>query len=139
MKTCNYISLYQSQEGICWICGYKIDNLASISRDHIIPVSMGGKNNQENYMPAHAKCNSMRSSNSIIKAAKQMKQMREQLGEQKFFKLINGSKSNSAERISGKSFTKFRQWWRDTVRCIPFAWVEPDWRGRTIVEMYNSQ
>ena len=59
-------SLYRRDNGICWICGGKCDMTADgndnnyPSVDHIIPVSLGGKDEWDNVRLAHRICNSLR-------------------------------------------------------------------------------
>lgn len=40
--------------GICWICGEPGAN----TRDHVIPLHLGGTNHPSNIRPAHRACNS---------------------------------------------------------------------------------
>lgn len=59
-------SLYNRDNGICWICGGKCDINADgnsneyPSVDHIIPVSLGGTDEWSNVRLAHRICNSLR-------------------------------------------------------------------------------
>lgn len=59
-------SLYNRDNGICWICGGKCDINADgnsneyPSVDHILPVSLGGTDEWNNVRLAHRICNSLR-------------------------------------------------------------------------------
>lgn len=64
-------SLYNRDSGICWICGGmcninadgKSNDYPSI--DHIIPVSLGGKDEWDNVRLAHRICNSLRGNKPV--------------------------------------------------------------------------
>lgn len=64
-------SLYNRDNGICWICGEKCDINAHWnsneypSIDHITPVSLGGKDEWENVRLAHRICNSLRGNKTV--------------------------------------------------------------------------
>lgn len=64
-------SLYRRDNGICWICGGKCDITADgndnnyPSVDHIIPVSLGGKDEWDNVRLAHRICNSLRGNSPV--------------------------------------------------------------------------
>lgn len=57
--------------GKCGICRQRIDpakpqtHAMSLTLDHIIPVSKGGKHSRENLQPAHRSCNSKRSNSGV--------------------------------------------------------------------------
>ena len=70
-KTINVKRLYERDNGICWICGGRCDIGADSnaneypSIDHVVPVSMGGKDEWSNIKLAHRICNSRRGTKSI--------------------------------------------------------------------------
>lgn len=59
-------SLFERDGGICWICGQPCDINADIndnaypSVDHLLPISLGGKDEWSNVKLAHRICNSLR-------------------------------------------------------------------------------
>jgi 5-methylcytosine-specific restriction endonuclease McrA len=59
MKTRFFIS----QQGKCWLCGLQMRDTGKKTHplfatwDHVLPVSKGGSNKQENLMLAHRECN----------------------------------------------------------------------------------
>jgi 5-methylcytosine-specific restriction endonuclease McrA len=58
-KIAMILSLVETGDLICKICGQHIDNNKKASCDHIIPVSKGGSIwDVKNYQLAHRKCNS---------------------------------------------------------------------------------
>lgn len=56
--------IYQKTNGFCWLCESPLRR-GDFTFDHVLPKSLGGKNNLENLMPAHKKCNGERG-NKII-------------------------------------------------------------------------
>ena len=42
--------------GRCWVCG----QMGADTRDHVVPLAMGGSNEPSNVRPAHRACNSGR-------------------------------------------------------------------------------
>jgi 5-methylcytosine-specific restriction endonuclease McrA len=57
--------VYQKTGGLCWLCKNPLSK-KNFTFDHILPKSLGGKNNLENLMPAHKKCNGRRGSQLIV-------------------------------------------------------------------------
>jgi 5-methylcytosine-specific restriction endonuclease McrA len=43
-------------DGICHICGAKIQVGQNFDIDHVLPLALGGTNDAANLRPAHAKC-----------------------------------------------------------------------------------
>jgi hypothetical protein len=57
--------IYHRDQGICWYCGMVVPRGTHLkklraTRDHIMPISEGGKTTLENLRLAHAYCNSTR-------------------------------------------------------------------------------
>jgi CRISPR/Cas system Type II protein with McrA/HNH and RuvC-like nuclease domain len=52
--------LYHSQDGLCPLCGLKLE-YDSIQVDHIVPYSCGGGNESTNLQLTHAECNNKKS------------------------------------------------------------------------------
>lgn len=65
-KTISLEKLFDRDGGICWLCGKACDieadpnsnNYPSI--DHVVPISLGGKDEWQNIKLAHRICNSLR-------------------------------------------------------------------------------
>jgi len=52
--------LWESQKGVCFICGKEIDlklQRNAIDIDHIIPIKIGGRDDEQNFALAHSHCN----------------------------------------------------------------------------------
>ena len=57
-RTAMLISLIETGDVTCKICGKRINELKEVSCDHIIPISKGGKKwDIKNFQLAHKKCN----------------------------------------------------------------------------------
>ena len=52
------LSLLQSQNWICGICGMQIESAWDANVDHIVPRSKGGSGSRTNLQAAHIICNS---------------------------------------------------------------------------------
>jgi hypothetical protein len=53
----------------CMLCGHRFETLACISKEHLIPRSMGGTNGKQNIAPTHWMCNRFRGTLSLVVAA----------------------------------------------------------------------
>ena len=49
--------LFQEQNGICALCGGVFSQLRAAQIEHLLPVSQGGSNEDDNLVVAHSKCN----------------------------------------------------------------------------------
>ncbi len=56
--------IYDSENGICYLCGKKV-LFNEMTIDHVIPKSKGGSNSLENLKPTHKKCNLLKGNNLI--------------------------------------------------------------------------
>lgn len=57
-------AIYLRDQAVCHLCGEIVKPRAA-SRDHVVPVSKGGKTTWENIKLAHRSCNSNRGSRVI--------------------------------------------------------------------------
>lgn len=61
------LSIHERDGWICWLCGgttsttYAADDPASPTIDHLMPVALGGTNDDDNLATAHSECNTRRS------------------------------------------------------------------------------
>lgn len=55
---------------LCYLCGTPFNNVASITREHLVAKHHDGSNNLDNIAPAHFNCNSLKSCNSILATVK---------------------------------------------------------------------
>ena len=64
------LALFEAHDGICHICGAKIHAGETWEREHIIPLAMGGADDESNIAPAHVKCHRAKTSNDAAQIAK---------------------------------------------------------------------
>lgn len=50
------LQMFIRHNGICCICGHKIDGVHEMWDEHINPLWLNGDNSAENRAPAHARC-----------------------------------------------------------------------------------
>lgn len=50
------LELFIRHNGICCVCGHKIDGVREMWDEHVNPLWLNGDNTAENRAPAHAKC-----------------------------------------------------------------------------------
>ena len=58
------LHLLRAQKGLCGICGNPITDMKDASVDHIVPLSLGGKQIPSNMQAAHIKCNFAKGANT---------------------------------------------------------------------------
>ena len=57
ISTRERVRLFQIHEGICHICGQKIDGIRERwDVEHVLPLELGGEETDENRKPAHYSC-----------------------------------------------------------------------------------
>lgn len=74
-----YVDLVARWDHMCIICGRSFQNIACVSREHIIPKSFGGKGS-ENIAPSHWSCNSFRGTMSLLDAQRAVERQLRRLG-----------------------------------------------------------
>ena len=79
----SYRGLLSRWEHKCVLCGEEFDNLDSLTREHLIPKSLGGEA-QDNIAPSHYNCNQLRGAMSLIDAMVAIDRHKQRLG--KLFK-----------------------------------------------------
>jgi hypothetical protein len=80
--------LMRKWECICVLCGEGFENIDSVTREHLVPQSMGGTNNAENLAVSHFVCNQLRGNLSLVEAAILIGLRKQELGN-KFNRYIN--------------------------------------------------
>lgn len=74
-----YIALARRWDCICIVCGRPLQHLACVTKEHIIPKSLGGKDG-ENIAPSHWNCNSFRGTMSLLDAQRAVERQLRRLG-----------------------------------------------------------
>ena len=64
------VALFQKRGGICHICGGKINVGEGWDVEHVIPLAMGGADDESNWSPAHRKCHRDKTTDDVGKIAK---------------------------------------------------------------------
>lgn len=83
-----YKTLMRRWESTCVLCGERIDDENSVTREHLIPRSKGGNNGSENIAISHFKCNQIRGDLSLIEIAILMEMRKAQMGD-RFSEYVN--------------------------------------------------
>lgn len=65
LYTTSLKTLGQQSKWICGICGKLVESIDDASRDHIIPISLGGHNGPSNIRLAHKICNTKRANRLV--------------------------------------------------------------------------
>jgi len=61
------LRLWERDGGRCHLCGKTVNTMSEASRDHIVPLSLGGCTCTGNIALAHRSCNSRRGSNETMR------------------------------------------------------------------------
>jgi hypothetical protein len=64
--------IFNRDRGVCWLCR-KLTDREDATRDHVIPFSHGGPNNEPNLKLAHRKCNEKRANQILISKKESLK------------------------------------------------------------------
>lgn len=105
--------------GLCVICGQPFDNLDCVSREHLVPKSMGGKL-KDNLAPSHHSCNHARGSLSIIQAQALIEARRMTMSPSEFQAWLNKPVPDVAKLVANFG--------RECVDAVRLTWdVETKW------------
>lgn len=77
---------------VCIVCGREFANLACITKEHVVPKSMGSaaaKVLEENLAPSHYQCNNLRGSMSFVKACNLIDEIETKMKPSKFIAWLN--------------------------------------------------
>jgi hypothetical protein len=74
----------------CIVCGHSFKNLACVTREHLVPQSMGGSRRAvDNVGPSHYHCNQHRGTLSLVDANRMLLGRRRSMGDRSFFEWLN--------------------------------------------------
>jgi 5-methylcytosine-specific restriction endonuclease McrA len=59
------VTLFQKHDGVCHLCGGKINVGEAWEVEHIIPFAMGGADDESNWSPAHIKCHRAKTTEDV--------------------------------------------------------------------------
>ena len=57
--------VFDKAQGLCHLCGGKIDVADKWDVDHILALALGGADNESNFAPAHKKCHQRKSAGDV--------------------------------------------------------------------------
>ena len=83
-----YRTVLYKWEGMCIICGEPFENMESITKEHLVLRSKGGRGT-ENLAPSHFMCNQVRSDLPLIQAMVLMRAKKVRMGEAAFKRWCN--------------------------------------------------
>jgi hypothetical protein len=70
ISTKQRVELFNEHNGICHICGGKINVGEAWEVEHRIPFAMGGEDSKSNWAPAHSKCHRTKTTDDVGAIAK---------------------------------------------------------------------
>ena len=76
----SYRGLLNRWDHLCILCGEPFQDMESITREHLLPRSIGGKGSA-NLAPSHFACNQARGILSLLEAMVLLRAKKKQLGE----------------------------------------------------------
>ena len=92
--TCR-LRLLENWDFLCVVCGHGFRDISSVTFEHIVPKSLGGRKskkrraNNPDFAPSHFNCNQLRGNLSLLEAARLVKRRRIVMGERDFLMWIN--------------------------------------------------
>ncbi len=97
--------LFDSHNGLCHICGLKIDAVRDgFEVEHIIPLAMGGADDETNVAPAHVACHRTKTTKDSRQIAKANRVRAKHNGAARPKSTLPGSKASGWKRkISGET------------------------------------
>jgi len=64
------LQIFQNHKGLCHICGGKVSVGEAWDVEHVIPLAMGGDDNETNWAVAHVKCHREKTVSDVVGIAK---------------------------------------------------------------------
>lgn len=83
ISTKKRVLVFQTHNGICHICGGKIGVGEAWELEHVIPLAMGGEDEESNWRPAHIKCHKAKTKTDVASVAKAKRREAHHLGAKK--------------------------------------------------------
>ena len=103
LSTLQRAKLFEAHHGLCHLCGEKIGVGEAWEIEHIIPVAMGGEDEDDNCAPAHVKCHAAKTKKDRAQIAKANRVRAKHMGAHRPKSVIPGSRSSRFKRkISGE-------------------------------------
>ena len=97
------LALFEAHKGVCHICRCKIDGTKDLwDVEHIIPIAMGGDDDEGNCAPAHAACHKSKTSADRKQIAKADRVRAKHFGAREKSQFPGGRGSKFKKKISGE-------------------------------------
>lgn len=64
------LKLFMDHDGVCHICGGKITVGEAWHVEHVVPLALGGDDEEANWRPAHSKCHKGKTKTDVTAVAK---------------------------------------------------------------------
>lgn len=99
------LALFEAHRGICHLCGERIDGTREPWEvEHLIPIAMGGEDDEANCAPAHVACHKAKTATDKGQIAKANRVRAKHNGAHRPKAIIAGSKRTKWKRkISGET------------------------------------
>ena len=88
------IRIFDSNNGVCSICGGKIQVGERWQADHRLPLALGGEDTEANMWPVHEQCHKDKTADDVGKVRKADRQRAKHLGIKRKRKPMPGSKAS---------------------------------------------
>ena len=98
ISTKRRVELFKAHDGVCHICGLKIQAGEGWDVEHIIPLAMGGDDDEPNWAPAHRKCHSAKSRADFSNIARAKRREARHLGAKKSSNPLPGGRTTPWKR-----------------------------------------
>lgn len=98
------LAIFGKHEGRCHICGDKINSGQAWDVEHIIPLGLGGSDDQDNLAPAHVNCHKGKTATDHGAIAKAKRMRKRQMGIRKEPRnpLNGGRRSKFKKKVNGE-------------------------------------
>lgn len=84
------IKLLERWEYTCIVCGLGFRDISSVTVEHLVPRALGGsRRSLDNQAPTHYRCNQLRKTLSLCKAARRVRRKRKMMGARAFEDWVN--------------------------------------------------
>lgn len=88
------LRMFISHDGICCICGLKIDGVSEAWDEHVNPLWLSGDNSAENRAPAHERCAKAKSAKEARARSKGRRVSERHFGARKTKRPMPGSRNS---------------------------------------------
>ncbi len=98
VSTKRRVELFKAHDGVCHICGGKIQVGEAWELEHQIPIALGGADDETNWALAHVKCHRGKTSEDVGNIARAKRREARHLGIKKSRNPLPGGRSSPWKR-----------------------------------------